>query len=271
MPSIIIGAKEGGTKVADHASSIDTLIEVDKDGNINKTSFKPSSSNPGQETMQFIDGHFSDAEAFIIGLMQGPPNSKRRIVQVESDENVEEVIEQYKQGKSYSEESSSSEENTEKEGEIGVPLKTGAGKGVRAQKGRGGHPPEEQEVYGKGSGTRYGRVAEASPRMAAYQGNNTSSGNAQNTTNNKNTTQNTIDTLIEKYSNATTDEQKENAAQAVKQYLKEAADKNLKGKDAEEYVAKRLEEDGYSKNKKSSSSKESSEETNADETAEKVA
>jgi len=272
MSSIVIGIDSKG-KVADHANNIEALVEVDlEDGHIlNKTNFKPKSSNPGQETIQATDRDFPNTEAIVTGLMQGPPNSKRKLVQVGPGKSVEDVVQIYKQGRLYSEKNTSSKDTGVEE--IGVPLKTGAGKGVRAQKGRGGHLPEEQEAYGKGSGTKYGRAAEASPRMAAYQGtqqNNSSSRNAQNTANNQNITQNTIDTLVDKYSNAKTDEQKEIVAQAVGQYLKEASDKKLTGKDAEKYVAKRLEENGYSKNSKSNSQK-SSEKTNSKGTAKKAA
>ncbi|MBW2995701.1 hypothetical protein KY332_00200 [Candidatus Woesearchaeota archaeon] len=245
MSLIVIGAKEGGIKVADHASSIDTLIGVDKSGNTRKMSFKPTSSNPGQETMQFIDGHFSDAEAFIIGLMQGPPNSKRKIVQ-ESDKSVKDVIEEYKKGeKSYSKETSSSKEG---ETEYNVPKQDGSGKGTRDNMGRNPEcAPEDYKEIGQGSGTSSGRAEEASPQRKAY-----------------NTAENTIDNLVEKYSNAKTDEQKEVITQAVGKYLKEASDKNLTGEDAEKYVADKLKQEGYSKdskdnkNNKTSSSKKSS-------------
>jgi hypothetical protein len=251
MSHIVIGAKDNRSNVADHASNIDALIEVDKSGNTREISFKPKSSNPGQETIQFIEGHFSDTEAFIIGLMQGPPNSKTKIVQ-EPNKSVKEIIEQYKKGeKSYSKETSSSKEE---ETEYNVPKRDASGKGTRANKGRNPEcAPEDYKEIGQGSGTKYGRAAETSPQMKA-----------------DNTTQNTIDNLVEKYSNAKTDEQKEIVAQAIGQYFKEAADKNLTGKDAEKYVAKRLEENGYSKNIKSDSQK-SSEKTTNKGTAKKAA
>ncbi|MBR9691227.1 hypothetical protein GOV06_00400 [Candidatus Woesearchaeota archaeon] len=250
MSSIVIGAAEGGTKVAGHASSIDTLISVDKSGSTRKISFKPTSSNPGQETMQFIDGHFSDTDAFIIGLMQGPPNSKKKIIQ-EHGKSVEEVVEKYKDGKkSYSKETSSSKEETG----YNVPKQDGSGKGTRANMGRNPEcEPEDYKETGQGSGTSSGRVAEASPKKAAYQ----------------NTAQNTIDSLVNTYSNAKTEEQKTAVSKVVGKYLKEAAGKNLTGKDAEKYVANKLKQDGYSKdskdnkNSKTSSSKNSSEKSSS--------
>ena len=252
MPSIVIGAAEGGTKVAGHASSIDTLIEVDKNGNTRQISFKPKSSNPGQETMQFIEGNFSDTEAFIIGLMQGPPNSKKKIVQ-EPDKEVEEIIKKYKDGaNSYSNKTSSNQDK--EEAEYNVPKQDGSGKGVRANKGRNPEcAPEDYKEIGQGSGTKLGRVAEASPQKKAYD-----------------TAQSTIENLVVKYSNAKTDEQKKVVSQAVGQYLKEAADKNLKGEEAEKYVAQKLQENGYSKNSKSNPQKSSGKTANGG-TAKKAA
>ena len=241
MSTIIIGAK--GNKVADHASSIDTLIEVNKSGKTKKTSFKTTSSNPGQETLQFIDKHFSEAEAIIMGLMEGSPNSKRKIVHVKPGENVEKIIEQYKKDESYiTKESSSKKKNGENtKTNYGTPKQDGSGQGTRTNKGRNPEcAPEDYKKTGLGSGTKSGRVVETSPQMKAY-----------------NITQSSIDTLVEKYSNAKTKEQKEIVAKAIGQYLKEAADKNLKGRDAEKYVANKLKEKGYSKNNDSNSSKKS--------------
>ena len=246
MQSIVIGAKEHGTKIADHASSIDTLISVDKSGNTREISFKPASSNPGQETMQFIDGNFSDADAFIIGLMQGPPNSKIKIVQ-EPDKSVGEIIEQYKkEEKSYSKENSTS--SGKKEEKYNVPKQDGSGGGI-GNIGRNPEcEPEDYKEIGQGSGRR---VTNASPQRKAYQD------TTQDTANNQNTIGDTIRNIVKKYSNAQTNEQKEVISQAIGKYLKEADDNNLKGEEAEKYVAKKLEEDGHSKNTKSDSQKSS--------------
>ena len=246
MSTIVIGAR--GNKVADHASSIDTLIKIDKNGNTKKINFKPKSSNPGQETMQIIDRHFSEAEAVIMGLMEGPPNSKRKIVHVEPEKDIKEVIEQYKKDKiysgkkSYNNKDGSSESKDAEKKEYNTQKRDASGQGTRANKGRNPEcSPEDYKETGQGSGTRTGRAAETSPQMKAH----------------NLTTQNTIDNLVEKYSNAKTDKQKEITARAVGQYLREAADKNLKGKDAEKYVANKMKENGYSKNSNSSSSKKS--------------
>lgn len=258
MAAIVIGAKEGGSKVADHASSIDTLIKVDENGTTRKISFKPESSNPGQETMQAIDRHFSEAEAIIMGLMQGPPNSKKEIVNVKPGSSVKDVVDKYKKGEIYSKESSdeekaSADESNETKAEYNTPKRDGSGQGTRQN--MGGNPecrPEDYKEIGQGSVTVSGRAAEASPQRKIY-----------------NTTGNTIDSLVDKYSNAQTDEQREIITQAIGIYLKEADDKNLKGEDAEKYVANKLKQDGYSKdskenkNSKTSSSQESSEKSSS--------
>ena len=243
MPAIIIGVDESG-RVAAEAKDVVALVKIDSEGNAKTVSFKPKTKNPGQEIMQAS----GEAEAIVIGLMQGPLNPKKEIINIEPGTSIEEIVEKHKQGKLYV--PTNEYTNTE----YNVPKQDGSGQGTRANIGRNPEcEPEDYKAIGKGSGTLTGRVTESSPQGKAQS-------TAQNNVNNQYTSQSTIDMIVDTYSNAKTDEQKKIVAQAVKQYLKEAADKNLKGTDAEKYVENKLKENGYSKSnnyENSSTSKES--------------
>lgn len=253
MVSFIIGAKQGGSEVADHADSIDTLIEVNESGTT-KVDFRPSSTNPGQETLAFIEENFPDAKAIITSLMQGPPNSKIEVIQ-EQNKGVNELIEKYKQA--YLSSEGESEEKEESEEQYNVPKKRGGGRGTREEKGRNPEcEPEKYKETGQGSETQYGRAAEAKPQKKANSGEGNISGLVDKYTNARTDEEKekAINGLVNKYTNIKTDTKKEEAIQATEKYVIEASKKNLKGGEAEAYVAKRLEEDGYSNSNSEDSS-----------------
>jgi len=169
---IVVGASsdgEGGYKTAPEAKDIESLVIAHKDGTTEEVSYHPGSTNPGQDTLQYIDENYPEAKGIVTGKMRGPENYNKRAIINEDEESIERIVEKYKNGEYDAEIDEYSLEEKAEEGKIGEPQKTGAGKGIRAEKGRGGHPPEEQEEYGKGSGTKYGRAAEGEPRERAYE------------------------------------------------------------------------------------------------------
>lgn len=166
---IVVGASNG--KLAGHASTIDSLLRVYKDGRTEETKYHSSSeTNPGQDVLQEIDANHSDAKAVITGKMQGPENYDKRAIINEDEDSIERVVEKYKSGEYDAKiDEHSLEEKTDDE-QYDVPKRDGSGKGVRANKGRNPECDEEDyEEIGKGSGTKYGRSAEGKPRQRAYE------------------------------------------------------------------------------------------------------
>lgn len=247
MPTIAIGIDKNGT-VAAEAKDVAAIVKVDSEGNTKTVSFNPKTKNPGQEVMQAA----GEVEAIVMGLMQGPQNSKKKIVQIRPGTNIDEVVEKYKQSELYA-----TKKGYEKKITYNTPKQDGSGKGTRANAGRNPEcSPEEYKAMGQGSGTLSGRVAESKPLLKATQSSYQSN---DDDTMSENTSKNTIDSLVigrdvydisritTNYSDAKTTKQKQKVAEVVKQYLREAHEKNLKGDAAIKYTANKLKEKGYFK------------------------
>jgi hypothetical protein len=159
---IVVGSSEG--KLAGHASTIDSLVIAYKDGKTEERAYHPDSKTLGQEVMQFIDANFPEAKAVITKEMEGPPNYNKWAVIKEDGGSIEEVVEKYKNGEYDAEIEKYSLEEKAKEAPAKTPKNDGSGGGTRANKGRSGCPPEEQEEYGRGSGTEEGK-----PKGTAYE------------------------------------------------------------------------------------------------------
>lgn len=236
MPFIVVGVDKSGS-VASEANDIVALVRIDSKGNTKTVSFKPKTKNPGQEVMQAA----GEAEAIVMGLMQGPLNSKKEIVHVKPCTNIEKIVETHKQGKLYT-----TRKGYERKTEYNVPKQDSSGRGVG---NIGRNPecgPEDYKEIGQGFGRR---VTNANPQMKVFQGAQQNSGNAQNTIDNIVVGNNlyNIGAIVENYSDARTKEQKQTVAQATMQYLREAHRENLTGQAAVKYAANKLKSNGYSK------------------------
>ena len=169
---IIIGAKKSDKykskhEVADHAMHVDTLVKVYKDGKKEIIPYKSRGTNPGVDLVNHINGNHPDCKVLILGQkLQYANNLKKGVnVKVGAGTDIEDVVGNYASGSLYG---LDVKKETKAPTPIGIPQRTGVGMGERTQKGRGGHPPEEQEVYGRGSGTKEGRAKEGKPKRTAY-------------------------------------------------------------------------------------------------------
>lgn len=164
----MIGASKEG-KVAGHADTIDSVVRAYKDGSVESTSYsgQPGSKTPGQDFLQYVDSKHPDAKAVVTGELRGPPGYKARALLNVREGSIESIMQRYQEGE-FDEEIELYLAAIDKAETIRVPVRSGAGKGVRALKGRGGHPPEEQEEVGLESGTKYGRKAEGKPKGLGY-------------------------------------------------------------------------------------------------------
>jgi hypothetical protein len=243
MSSFIVGIDKSGN-VAAEAKDVTALVKIDSNGNTEAVSFRPKTKNPGQEVIQAS----GEAETIVMGLMQGPPNSKKQIVNVEPGTSVEKVVEKYKQGNLYTK-----EDKSETKTQYNVPKKDGSGQGTRANIGRNPEcSPEDYKETGQGSGTLSGRLSEGRPQAKTYQvsqQSNTTNRDAPNTIDNMVLGDNiyNIGSIVADYSDAKTAEQKQIVAKTARQYLKEAHGKNLKGEAAVKYAVNKLKQNGYSK------------------------
>ncbi|GAG49114.1 unnamed protein product, partial [marine sediment metagenome] len=95
----------------------------------------------------------------ITGELSGPPNYRKRAI-INALGSIADIAEKYKKGDYDAQIDDYATEAVAQDDEPGVPKRRGDGEGVRAERGRGGCPPDEQEETGKGSGTRGGRAAE---------------------------------------------------------------------------------------------------------------
>jgi hypothetical protein len=164
MPDEYIIIGKDGDKRAQEAKDIGSLVIVYKGGSEKEIHYHTTSTNPGQELMQYIDDTYPEAKAVITGQMGGPSNYHKRAIIRESEESIEKVVKKYKNGEYDTEIKKYLLEEKAEEAPAGTPKKDGSGKGERANKGRGGCPPEEQEEYGRGSGTKEGRAEEGKPK-----------------------------------------------------------------------------------------------------------
>jgi hypothetical protein len=164
---VIIG--KDGDKRAQEAKDIGSLIVAHRDGRKEEILYHPTSANPGQDVMEYIDDTYPEAKAIITGQMAGPPNYNKRAVIREKEENINRIVEKYNNGEYDPEIDRCSLEKKAEEAPAKTPKQDGSGKGERANKGREGCPPEEQEEYGRGSGTKEGRAAEGKPKGTDYE------------------------------------------------------------------------------------------------------
>ena len=260
---IVVGTSKG--KVAGHASTIDSIVRVYRDGKTEESKFSPSSTNPGQETLQHIDKFHAGAEAIITREMQGPSGYNKRAIINDNGESIDKIVEKYQKGE-YDSEIEAVDKKV-KDTPIGSPTFTGEGKGVRAQKGRGGHPPEEQEEYGKGSGTKEGRAEEEKPQRKAYSEDTTKKEIIYNNITEyikSIISQPYMQSLIKKYQTAKTEEERAEYYNTIKQTLRsEAIKKGLEGKEIDDYIESELEKQIQEESK--DSEKDNEEETNENE------
>lgn len=170
---IIIGAKKNDGykskyKVADHAMHVDTLVKVYENGKKELIPYRSKSKNPGVDLVNHINDNYPDCKVMILGQkLQYANNLKKGVnVKVGGCTDIDDVVGKYASGELYG---LDIKKESKAPTPYGVPQKTGVGRGIRAQKGRGGHPPEEQEIYGRGSGTKEGRAKEGKPKRAAYE------------------------------------------------------------------------------------------------------
>ena len=170
---IIIGTSN--SKLAGHADTIDSVLRAYKTGTIEKVRYHPTSDNPGQETLQYIDENHSDAKAIITGQMKGPINYKKRAIINDPEESITTVVKKYCDGEYDSEieaqlaKEPDKKDNGDSEGTYGIPKEDGSGGGIRANKGRNPEcKPGDYEVVGKGSGTKKGRASESNPKRPGY-------------------------------------------------------------------------------------------------------
>ncbi len=170
---ILIGAKKNDTykskhEVAHHAMHIDTLVKAYKNGTKEHMPYMSKSKNPGVDLVNHINDNHPDCEAIVLGQKLQYANNLKNSVSIKDKggSDIDTIVEKYTSGKLYG---LNIKPEKKTETPYHTPKKDASGEGVRAQKGRGGHPPELQEKYGLGSKTEKGRVDEGKPKRAAYE------------------------------------------------------------------------------------------------------